>query len=39
MDNKSDEQFLIMQSTIETNGQETYEKQIKTYEKLTKIIE
>ena len=26
MDNKSDEQFLIIQSTIETNMQETDEK-------------
>ena len=39
MDNKSDEQFLAIQATIEANRQETDEKQIKNDEKLTKIIE
>ena len=46
MDNKSDEQFLIIQSTIESNKKKddekqmkTTEKQIKNDEKLTKITE
>ena len=39
MDNKSDEQFLIIQATIESNRQETDEKQMKTYEKLRKTTE
>ena len=37
MDNKSDEQFLIIQSTAEVNRQETDEKETKNDEKLTKI--
>ena len=46
MDTNYDEQFLIIQATIEANKQEadekqmnTSEKQIKTDEKLTQIIE
>ena len=39
MDNKSDEQFLIIKSTIEYNRKETYEEQMKTDDKLTKITE
>ena len=46
MDTKSDEQFLIIQATIESNKQEADEKQRKnaekqmnTYEKLTQLIE
>ena len=39
VDNKSDEQFLIIQSLIEANRQETDEKQMNTDEKLTKITE
>ena len=37
MYNNYDEQFLVIQATIESNRQETYEKQMKTDEKLTKI--
>ena len=37
MDNKSDEQFLIIQFTIDSNKQETYEKQMNTDDKLTHI--
>ena len=33
MDNKSDQQFLIIQATAETNKQEADEKQIKVYDK------
>ena len=33
-DNRSDEQFLIMQATIESNKKETDEKPTKTHEKL-----
>ena len=46
MDTKSDEQFLIIQETIEANNQEsddkemkTAEKQMKTDEKLTQLTE
>ena len=39
MDNKSDEQFLIIQATIKANRKDTDEKQMKTDEKLTKITE
>ena len=39
VDNKSDEQFLVIQSLIEANRQETDEKQMNTDEKLTKITE
>ena len=46
MDTKSDEHFLIIQETIETNKQEaddkdmkTAEKQMKTDEKLTQLTE
>ena len=39
MDNRSDEQFLIIQATIESNRQETYDKQINTDKKLTNITE
>ena len=35
MDTKSDEQFLIIQATIEPNKKEDYEKQMNTDEKLT----
>ena len=38
-DNKSDEQFLIIQSTVEAIKQETDDKQIKNDEKLTQITE
>ena len=37
MDNKYDKHFLIIQSKIEVNRQETNEKQTKTDEKPTKI--
>ena len=39
MDNKSGEQFLIIQYTIEFNRRDTDEKKINTDEKLTKITE
>ena len=39
MDTNSDEQFLIIQATVEGNNQETDEKQINTDEKLTHITE
>ena len=39
MDTKSDEHFLIIQSTIEANNQEVDEKQMKTDEKLTHLTE
>ena len=46
MDTKSDEQFLIIQATIEANKQEadqkqmnTADKKMKTYEKLTQHTE
>ena len=35
----SDEQFLIVQATIEANRQETDEKQMNTDDKITKITE
>ena len=35
MDNKSDEQFLITQATIDANKKETDDKHMETYEKLT----
>ena len=38
MDNKSDEQFLILQSTIEVNKQETDEKIAKLTEDLKEMI-
>ena len=38
MDNKSDEQFLILQSTIEVNKQETDEKIAKLIEDLKEMI-
>ena len=37
MDNKYDKHFLIIQSKIEVNRQETNEKKTKTDEKPTKI--
>ena len=39
MDNKSDEQFLIIQATINDNKQDTDEKKMNTDEKLTQITE
>ena len=39
MDNKSDGNFLIIQATIDSNRQDTDEKQMKTNEKLPKITE
>ena len=39
MDNNSYEQFIIIQSTIEANRQESDEKQINTDKKLKKITE
>ena len=39
MDTKSNEQFLIIEATIEANNQEADEKQMKTDEKLTLITE
>ena len=39
MDTKYDEQFLIIQSTIEANKQEAYEKDMKTAEKQMKTDE
>ena len=39
MDNKYDEQFLIVQATVESNKQHTGQKQVKTDEKLTQITE
>ena len=33
------EQYLIIQSTFESNRQDNYEKQINTDDKLTNIIE
>ena len=39
IDNKSDENFLIIQDTIEANKQEAAEKQIKTDEKITQLTE
>ena len=38
MDKKSDEQFLIIQVTVDSNNQEDDGKQIKTDYKLTHII-
>ena len=35
MENKSDEQFLIIQATVEAKNQETDDKQIETDDKLT----
>ena len=37
MDTKSDEHFLIIQATIESNNQEADEKKMKTNEKLTHL--
>ena len=37
MDTKSDKQFLVIESTIETNKKEAYRNQVKNDEKLTKI--
>ena len=39
MDNKSDEQFLVIQSKIDANKQETGEKQMNNNKKLTQITE
>ena len=39
MDNKYDEQFLIIQATIESKKKETDKKKIKTDEKIMKITE
>ena len=39
MDNKSDEQFLSIETTIESNKQEADRNQVNTDEKLTKITE
>ena len=39
MDKKSDENFLIIQPTIESNREENDEKQMKTDEKITEITE
>ena len=39
IDNKSDEQFLIIQSTIDSHKQDTDEIKMNTDEKLTQIIE
>ena len=39
MDNNSDEQFIVIQATIDSNKQETDEKQMNTDEKLTQITE
>ena len=39
MDNNYDEQFLIIQTTIDAKKQESDEKQMKTDEKLTQITE
>ena len=39
MDNKSDEQFLVVQDEIDVNKQETEKKEINTDEKLTHITE
>ena len=38
MDNKSNDQLLIMQATIETNRQDSYEKMKNITEELTGII-
>ena len=39
MENKSDEQFIIMQSVIETNKQEMKDNKKDSDEKMTKFIE
>ena len=39
MDNKSNEQFLFIQATVDANNQEADEKHMKTDEKLTHITE
>ena len=39
MDTKSDEKFLIIQDTIESNKQEADQKQMKTDEKITHLTE
>ena len=39
MDTNSDEQFLVVESTIEANKQEAYKNQMKTDEKLTLLTE
>ena len=39
MDTKSNEQFLIIQDTIEANKKEATEKQMKTDEKITHLTE
>ena len=37
MDKNYDDKLLIIQPTVEANSQETDEKQMKTYEKITII--
>ena len=39
MDNKSDEQFIAIEASIESNKQEADRNQVKNDEKLTKITE
>ena len=39
MENKSDEQFIIMQAVIETNKQEMRDNKKDSDEKMTKFIE
>ena len=39
MDTKSDEQFFIIQDTIEDNKQDSAEKKMKTDEKITQLTE
>ena len=39
MDTKSDEQFLVIEATIESNKQEADKNQMKTDEKLTLLTE
>ena len=39
MDNKYDEQFLIIQATIDTNNQQADTKNMNTYYKLTHVTE
>ena len=39
MDTKSDEQFFIIQDTIEDNKQDSSEKKTKTGEKITQLTE
>ena len=39
MDTKSDEQFLVIEATIESNKQEADKNQMKTDEKITLLTE